>query len=167
MQSALTDFLVSHMKGKNLSLNCLIHIKEFIEQNHKFNESFISMVPLGQLHLQLSSAQFPGVCSVRVMSFHFYRFFSYLYSPISLRLFSLTSYYLPYSNVGPASDPFIPSCQHSQHEMWFFYYLIPYFPHTHFHFYFPISFHFALTYFSLCGFPYSCALCVREPNRTP
>ena len=104
------------------------------------------------------------------MTFHFYRFFSYLDYPMSLgggRLFSLTScHHLILMQTLLLTLSFC-SCQHSQHKMQFFYDLIPSFPLTHFHSYFPISFHFALTYFSLCSFPYHHMLDMRQPKRTP
>lgn len=86
--SALADFHVSHMKAKELYLNCLIHIEKFIERAHKFSSVLIFVVEWSWVNPQLSSAHFPGVCSTGVMSFQFCRFFSYLYHARSQADFS-------------------------------------------------------------------------------
>lgn len=63
---------------------------------------------------------------------------------------------LPYSNVDTTSDPFIPFLSAFTEWKVFLLLLNSLLSSHHFQLYFPISFHFALTYFLPCCFSYPC-----------
>lgn len=82
------------------------------------------------------------------------------------RLFSLTSYYLLILMQVLLPNLSFHSWQHSQHEMCFFYYLIPYSPAPISSSIFPSPFILPSHIFHFVVFPFPYVLYMREPYRT-